>query len=60
MEDFANGIIATWHDESHWNRYLIEHPPTVVLPYHYSCNRKRYNPDAKILVSEKDNREFQV
>lgn len=26
--DDDNGIIAVWHDESHWNRYLVDHPPT--------------------------------
>ncbi len=31
-EDFAkNNYIAIWNDESHWNRYCFENPPTVVL-----------------------------
>lgn len=25
-EDMKNGIIAVWHDESHWNCYLINNP----------------------------------
>lgn len=29
--DDANGIMAKWHDESHWNRYLHEHIPAVSL-----------------------------
>ena len=29
--DLSNGIIAVWHDESHWNRYSIDNPPTVIL-----------------------------
>ncbi len=33
--DTDNGITAVWHDESHWNRYLIDHPPTLVLPPSY-------------------------
>lgn len=24
--------IALWHDESHINRYFINHPPTIRLP----------------------------
>ena len=29
--DFNKNYIARWNDESHWNRYLFENPPTVVL-----------------------------
>ena len=29
--DFDNNYIARWHDESHWNKYLLDHPPTKVL-----------------------------
>lgn len=34
-EDLNNEVIALWHDESHWNRYCIDHPPTVVLSPSY-------------------------
>jgi histo-blood group ABO system transferase len=30
-KDLHNGIIAVWHDESHMNRYMMEHPPAVEL-----------------------------
>ncbi len=30
-KDFNNNYIARWNDESHWNRYLYEAPPAVVL-----------------------------
>jgi histo-blood group ABO system transferase len=30
-EDEANGVMALWHDESHWNRYLVDQPPMVEL-----------------------------
>ena len=35
--DLAKGIIPVWHDESAWNRYLIDNPPTKVLTpsFHY-------------------------
>ena len=30
-KDFTHNYIARWNDESHWNRYLFENPPSVVL-----------------------------
>jgi histo-blood group ABO system transferase len=60
MQDYENGIIAKWHDESHWNKFLIDYPPTVRLPYKYSCNTKRYDSNAKLFVRPKDDSEFQI
>jgi histo-blood group ABO system transferase len=34
-KDFQNNLIATWHDESHMNKYLINNPPTLVLTPSY-------------------------
>lgn len=34
-DDFNNNYIAIWNDESHWNRYLFDVPPTVVLDPSY-------------------------
>lgn len=30
-EDLANNYVAIWNDESHWNKYLFETPPSIVL-----------------------------
>ncbi len=30
-EDMSKNYIARWNDESHWNRYLFEVPPAIVL-----------------------------
>lgn len=30
-QDDANRILAVWHDESHLNRYLYDHPPAKIL-----------------------------
>lgn len=30
-EDFKYNYIARWNDESHWNKYLFDNPPSVVL-----------------------------
>jgi len=35
--DRANGVVARWHDESHLNRYLIAHPPTITLGMSFTC-----------------------
>lgn len=34
-EDFSRGIIAVWHDESHLNRFFIDHTPTLILSPSY-------------------------
>lgn len=34
-EDFGRNYIARWNDESHWNRYLFDNPPSVVLSPSY-------------------------
>jgi histo-blood group ABO system transferase len=49
--DFSKGIIALWHDESHWNRYCLDNTPDVVLSHQY-CSQKE--KDAKILIVKKD------
>jgi histo-blood group ABO system transferase len=43
-EDARNGIVATWHDESHLNRYLVDHPPEVTLSpsYCYPADDRQY------------------
>jgi len=33
--DFNKNYIARWNDESHWNRFLYENPPAVVLSPSY-------------------------
>jgi len=34
-KDFTNNYIAIWNDESHWNKYLSENEPEVVLTPSY-------------------------
>ena len=34
-DDFAINYIARWNDESHWNRYLLDNTPAVVLSPSY-------------------------
>lgn len=34
-KDFKRNYIARWNDESHWNKYLYDNPPSVVLSPSY-------------------------
>lgn len=34
-KDFTKNYIARWNDESHWNRYLYENPPAVIMTPSY-------------------------
>lgn len=56
--DRARGITARWKDEAHWNRYLIDHPPSVVLSPAYCCFPDGCNGafDPKIVIDEKSKR----
>lgn len=42
LEDYRNGIIAIWHDESHMNRYFIDNPPSKILDPSY-CYPESWN-----------------
>lgn len=57
--DMENGIIALWHDESHWNRYCIDHPPTVVLSPSYCYPAGIYLPfPPKLVALNKDHEHY--
>ena len=47
-KDLLNNYIAIWNDESHWNKYLFEHQPAVVLSPSYiypdSLIKEYYEP----------------
>jgi len=34
-DDFNKNYVAIWNDESHWNKYLFDNPPSVVLTPSY-------------------------
>lgn len=58
-QDLQNGMIAVWHDESHWNRYCIDHPPTVILSPSYCYPESWHLPyEKKILALDKNHSEF--
>jgi histo-blood group ABO system transferase len=48
--DLERGVIAVWHDESHLNRYFIDHPPQMLDPRY--CYPESWDlPFVKILVA---------
>lgn len=49
--DLQNGIIAEWHDESHWNRYCIDHKPTIILSPSYCYPENWQMPYHKRLLA---------
>lgn len=53
--DYRDGIVAEWHDESHINRYILDHPHTVrAASYCYPQNWK-LSEDVIIEVRDKKN-----
>jgi|TARA_R100000479_G_scaffold123231_1_gene63656 histo-blood group ABO system transferase len=40
--DADNGIVARWHDESHWNAYLRQENPTLKLTPEYCYAEENY------------------
>jgi len=58
-EDLNNRFIAIWHDESHWNRYCIDHRPTVILsPSYCSPESIECNYPKKIIALDKNHNEI--
>lgn len=54
--DYDNGIIATWHDESHMNRYFIDNEPTKILNPGYCFGQSMKLPFfPKLIALDKHN-----
>ena len=54
-KDLEQNYIAVWHDESHLNRYFIDHKPTLVLSPAYCYPEKWTLPyPKKLLALDKD------
>lgn len=50
-DDLSRNIIAIWHDESHLNRYFIDHNPTIVLSPSYCYPESWQLPYTKRLLA---------
>jgi histo-blood group ABO system transferase len=67
VEDKKIGYTAVWHDESHMNRYFIDHPPSVILDPSYCfpkdavwAKEHPFRATKKLCALEKDHSQFQV
>lgn len=59
-DDERRGMVAVWHDESHWNRYLIDHRPHTILPPLY-CSPESWNtPGRRLVARDKDHAEVRA
>lgn len=57
-DDLNRGIVAVWHDESHLNRYFIDHKPTLVLNPSYCYPESLDLPyPKKLLALDKNHQE---
>lgn len=63
--DMSKGVMAVWHDESHWNHFLSINKPTLALDprYCYPTDAhfpwiENFNDDRKIITVEKDEKEI--
>lgn len=47
-KDFDNNYMSRWNDESHWNKYLFDNPPSIILDSSYiypdSLIKEYYEP----------------
>lgn len=66
-KDLEWGYIAKWHDESHLNRYLIDHPPSITLDPSYCFPKDHpmaahhpYRSSMKLCALEKNHKEYQT
>jgi histo-blood group ABO system transferase len=58
-KDEESHFIAAWHDESHLNRYFIDHHPTLVLSPAYCYPEKwKFPYPKKLLALDKDHSEI--
>jgi hypothetical protein len=58
-QDERHHYIADWHDESHWNAYLVSRPPAVSLSPQYCWGEPDgCPPGTKILALAKDHAAF--
>jgi histo-blood group ABO system transferase len=59
--DDQRGVVALWHDESHWNRYLIDSPPDIALSPGYCYPEGRMLPfEPRLVALNKNHAELRL
>ncbi len=57
-KDLDRGIIARWHDETHYNKYLTEVKPSLILNRDYCTPEKDQNNNSKLIALDKNHKEI--
>ena len=57
-KDLEKGIIARWHDETHYNKYLTKVKPSKILSRDYCTPEKEQNDNSKLLALDKCHKEI--
>ena len=54
-DDYSKGLIPLWHDESYWNRYILDHPYKMLSPAYGFPEGWINSPfECKILILDKN------
>lgn len=60
--DLDRNIIALWHDESHLNRYFIDHPCKILSKSYGTPQKRTLNPftysDVKVIIRDKSRAKY--
>lgn len=60
QQDLDKGVVAVWHDESHWNKYLTENTFTELTPSHCYPEGAALPFEQKIIALNKNHNEVRL
>ncbi len=56
--DYANNIVALWHDESHVNKYFLDNPPKTLSPGFLYPENRNLPVEKRIIQMDKNQKGF--